>query len=167
MYIHGHFTIGRLILFPIACFKELNDILLSSWTIFGKPLYKHWTMFSCCDGTIVIHNRSDWWWSHGLGLRVRVAVRFLIKVMYQNASLVQTIFVMFNDLPHTLQKEQLRSYWKNQRSRYHQLEQRTLNDQNSTDKINDLDIIDWSNACHSFNQESSINLHIHLKLGKQ
>ena len=29
---------GILMLFPIACFKASNDILLSSWTIFDEPL---------------------------------------------------------------------------------------------------------------------------------
>jgi len=55
---------------------------------------------------------------------------------------VQIIFIMFNDLSHTLKKEWSRSHRQNERPRYHQLEQRTLNDQDPNEKMNDLDITD-------------------------
>jgi len=42
---------------------------------------------------------------------------------------VHTIFIMFNGLSHTLQKEWSRSHQQNEHLRYHRLEQRMLNDQ--------------------------------------
>ena len=55
-------------------------------------------------------------------------------------TLVQTIFIMFNGLSHTLQKERPRSHRQNEQPRYHRLEQRMLSNQDPTNKMNDLDI---------------------------
>ena len=59
----------------------------------------------------------------------------MIEVMDQTA-LLQAIFIMFNELSDTLQKERPRSHQRNQQLGYHRLKQRTLND---------LHITDWSN----------------------